>query len=286
MGAGARRWAAPISTAVWTFTHRCLAYWLLTGHLVFDAASPTALLVHTRIHSRAALVADRVADSEGLDRLVPVASRRTRTSVRSPLASCPAVWRGRGPRLVVDERARGWWSEHSPAPALPRFKVFDALLPTAPTGFLLEFGMFSRANSLRACGPVPSSEGVRCPVLIACAPVRPSRGLAEHSHLPPKSRVPSRRPTPRRPVPLWAVARLRVRARKGEGAHEVSVFRELSRGRSGGVAQGARSLTGVQYTPVRLLEGPAGGSRPPWAADPALSWCWAAVELPGPAVHR
>jgi len=99
----------------------CLAYWLLTGHLVFDAASPTALLVH-HAHTQPSPPSSRTGlpIPEGLDRLVlgclekdPDLRPQSARELSSRLAAVV------GPDSWSDERARGWWSEHQPGSGTP-----------------------------------------------------------------------------------------------------------------------------------------------------------------------
>ncbi len=97
----------------------CVAYWLLTGHLVFDTPSPTALLVH-HANTPPSPPSSRteMPIPEGLDRLVlsclekdPGLRPQSARELSSRLAAVvdPNSW--------TQERARSWWSLHGPAQA-------------------------------------------------------------------------------------------------------------------------------------------------------------------------
>ena len=97
----------------------CVAYWLLTGQLVFTADTPMALLMHhaqtqpTAPSSRAELPIP-----EALDRLVlsclakdPAERPQTARELSRRLSDVD------GASAWTEDRARAWWAEHMPAPA-------------------------------------------------------------------------------------------------------------------------------------------------------------------------
>jgi eukaryotic-like serine/threonine-protein kinase len=95
----------------------CVAYWLLTGHLVFDAPSPMALLVH-HAHTPPSPPSSRteMPIPEALDKLVlsclekdPDLRPQSARELSNRLAAVvdPDSW--------TEERARSWWSLHGPA---------------------------------------------------------------------------------------------------------------------------------------------------------------------------
>ncbi|MGH7497334.1 MAG: protein kinase domain-containing protein [Gemmatimonadales bacterium] len=94
----------------------CVAYWLLTGQLVFT--SDTAMgMVMQHLRSEPAPASSRTSDpiSGALDRLVlsclakdPAERPQSARELLRRLgeADCPGAW--------TDERAREWWAEHQP----------------------------------------------------------------------------------------------------------------------------------------------------------------------------
>ena len=95
----------------------CVAYWLLTGHLVFTADSAMALLVE---HARTAPIPPsarcELPIPAGLDRVVlsclakdPAARPQTARALSTELAAVElgAAW--------TEERAAAWWAMHRPA---------------------------------------------------------------------------------------------------------------------------------------------------------------------------
>jgi len=94
----------------------CLAYWLLTGELVFTAETAMALLLH---HAQTPPIPPSVRTElpipEGLDRLVlsclakdpaerPQSAREL--SLRLAAVECASAW--------TEERIRDWWARHQP----------------------------------------------------------------------------------------------------------------------------------------------------------------------------
>ena len=106
----------------------CVAYWLLTGHLVFDGGSPMALLVaHAsapppRPQTRTELVIPSELEQLVMDCLEKDPMRRPATAAELArrLAECPvtAPW--------TSERAETWWQHHAPVPE--RRSAADELL--------------------------------------------------------------------------------------------------------------------------------------------------------------
>jgi len=95
----------------------CVAYWLLTGHLVFDAASPSAQLVHHASTPPAApSTRSEMPIPAALDRLVldclekdPAMRPQSARELSQRLADtcAPGDW--------TNDHAREWWSRHLPA---------------------------------------------------------------------------------------------------------------------------------------------------------------------------
>jgi serine/threonine-protein kinase len=101
-----------------------VAYWLLTGELVFTADTAMGLLLH---HARtpAAAPSSRTARPipPALDRLVlaclakdPAERPQSARDLSRLLAEVelPGPW--------TEDRARAWWLEHHPDPAVPQAK--------------------------------------------------------------------------------------------------------------------------------------------------------------------
>jgi serine/threonine-protein kinase len=97
----------------------CVAYWLLTGQLVFTADTPTALLVH-HVRTPAAAPSSRseLPIPPSLDRLVlsclakdPAERPQTARELSGRLSELEwaSPW--------TEERSRAWWGRHQPAPA-------------------------------------------------------------------------------------------------------------------------------------------------------------------------
>jgi len=92
----------------------CVAYWLLTGKLVFDAPSPTALLVD-HVHTRPSPPSSRtdLPIPEALDRIVleclekdPARRPQSARELSRRLAEAVA------PEAWTEERAKSWWSTY------------------------------------------------------------------------------------------------------------------------------------------------------------------------------
>lgn len=100
----------------------CVAYWLLTGQLVFDAATPMALAA-AHIHTPPQAPSTRTDRPipEALDRLVLsclAKSPANRPSSAGALArELDAVYAG---PPWTQERARDWWTSHRPAATVSR----------------------------------------------------------------------------------------------------------------------------------------------------------------------
>ncbi len=108
----------------------CLAYWLLTGELVFEAPSPTALLVH-HAHTPPPPPSTRteLPIPEALDRLVLECLEKD--PVRRP-ASARDLARRLAETVPADgwteAHAQEWWAQHQPA----RARVPALARPAAP----------------------------------------------------------------------------------------------------------------------------------------------------------
>jgi serine/threonine-protein kinase len=108
---------ADLDSRVDIYATGCVAYWLLTGKLVFDAPSPTALLVD-HVHTTPTPPSSRteLPIPEALDRLVlaclekdPTRRPQTARELSRRLAETvdPEAW--------TEERAMIWWSTNQPA---------------------------------------------------------------------------------------------------------------------------------------------------------------------------
>jgi serine/threonine-protein kinase len=95
----------------------CVAYWLLTGQLVFSADTPMGLVMH-HVRTPPAPPSTRTERpiSEALDRLVlsclakDPADRPQAKELSRQLAGLE------GANAWTEERARDWWAKHRPAP--------------------------------------------------------------------------------------------------------------------------------------------------------------------------
>jgi serine/threonine-protein kinase len=96
----------------------CVAYWLLTGELVFSAETPIGLVMH-HAHTPPTPPSSRteLAIPEALDRIVmsclakdPAARPQTAKELSCRLAAVE------GANAWTGERARSWWAQHQPAP--------------------------------------------------------------------------------------------------------------------------------------------------------------------------
>jgi serine/threonine-protein kinase len=95
----------------------CVAYWLLTGQLVFDGANPTALIVN-HVHTPPSPPSSRteLPIPEDLDRLV--LSCLEKDPARRPQSARELSHRleeSVGLNRWTEEHARIWWSSHQPA---------------------------------------------------------------------------------------------------------------------------------------------------------------------------
>ncbi|HEX3234368.1 MAG TPA: serine/threonine-protein kinase [Gemmatimonadales bacterium] len=99
----------------------CVAYWLLTGQLVFTADTPMGLVLH-HAHTAPAPPSSRVElpipaslDRLVLDCLAKERSERPQSAKellrRLDLIEVPGPW--------TEERAGSWWATHEPSPAPP-----------------------------------------------------------------------------------------------------------------------------------------------------------------------
>ena len=95
----------------------CVAYWLLTGKLVFTAETPTALLIqHIQAPPSAPSAVTEIADPRGAGR------HRAGVPGQGPGGSAAlgartvttALRRSTGADAWTEERARRWWDQHQP----------------------------------------------------------------------------------------------------------------------------------------------------------------------------
>lgn len=110
----------------------CVAYWLLTGRLVFEADTPIAVLVkHSREAPEPPSRHSELAVPEELEAIVlaclaKTASERPRnaTELRTRLAACSGFdgW--------TDEQARRWWDDHLPHAIEPAQPALELTNPT------------------------------------------------------------------------------------------------------------------------------------------------------------
>jgi serine/threonine-protein kinase len=95
----------------------CVAYWLLTGHLVFSAESPMALLLH-HAHTAPTPPSARTELSipATLDRLVmSCLAKNPAERPQSARELSHRLGEIEGPYPWTEERAREWWVRHQPA---------------------------------------------------------------------------------------------------------------------------------------------------------------------------
>jgi eukaryotic-like serine/threonine-protein kinase len=111
--------AADLDGRVDIYATGCVAYWLLTGQLVFTAETPMGLVLH-HAHTVPTPPSSRVQlpIPAGLDRLVLACLAKSpadRPQSARQLLRCldeielPSVW--------TEDRARDWWAAHQSAPA-------------------------------------------------------------------------------------------------------------------------------------------------------------------------
>jgi eukaryotic-like serine/threonine-protein kinase len=97
----------------------CVAYWLLSGELVFHAPSPIALLMHhagtppTPLSRRTELAIPPALDALVMSCLSKDPADRPQTAAELGRALAAIV----GATAWTPERAERWWSTHLPAPA-------------------------------------------------------------------------------------------------------------------------------------------------------------------------
>jgi serine/threonine-protein kinase len=95
----------------------CVAYWLLTGQLVFTGETPMALLIHhaqtppVPPSSRTELPIPAALDALVLACLAKDPAERPQTARELSRLLAEAV----GPRLWTEERAHDWWTQHQPS---------------------------------------------------------------------------------------------------------------------------------------------------------------------------
>jgi serine/threonine-protein kinase len=109
---------APLTGRADIYAAGCVAYWLLTGQLLFTADTPMGLLMHhARTPATPPSARSTVPIPEALDRLVLAclakdpAERPRATELSRHLAdvAVPNAW--------TEERARDWWAKHQPGGA-------------------------------------------------------------------------------------------------------------------------------------------------------------------------
>jgi serine/threonine-protein kinase len=97
----------------------CVAYWLLTGQLVFDGETPMEILTN-HVHAPPSPPSSRseLPIPDELDRVVlsclakdPAERPQTARALSERLAAVP------GAGAWTEQRAREWWAKHHPAPA-------------------------------------------------------------------------------------------------------------------------------------------------------------------------
>ncbi|MBZ0268832.1 serine/threonine protein kinase [bacterium] len=99
----------------------CVAYWLLTGQLVFEGKSAVEMLMHhIQTTPEPPSARTEIPVPGELDRIVlaclekdPAKRPQSATELSRRLAECPL------PSAWTNERAREWWGVHHPVPAAP-----------------------------------------------------------------------------------------------------------------------------------------------------------------------
>jgi len=97
----------------------CVAYWLLTGQLVFTAATPTGLLLH-HAHTPPTPPSSRTDRPipEALDRLVlSCLAKNPADRPQSAKELSARLNDVAGTTAWTEERARDWWTTHQPVGA-------------------------------------------------------------------------------------------------------------------------------------------------------------------------
>jgi serine/threonine-protein kinase len=123
----------PVDTRADLYALGCLAYWLVTGQLVFDGQTALDTLVkHAHAAPSAPSQRTELPIPSGFDDLVlaclakdPAARPQTADAVAQRLAAI-----GAGPAWT-QARARAWWQQHAPAPPSIRFDFNHASPPAA-----------------------------------------------------------------------------------------------------------------------------------------------------------
>jgi len=126
---------APVDARADLYALGCVAYWLLTGALVFDATTPLGMAVaHVTVSPQAASTRASVPIPDELDRLIlrclakdPAARPASALDLQRLLDAIPFAepW--------TEERAAAWWRDHprTAPPAAPPFPT----VPRTPTLF-------------------------------------------------------------------------------------------------------------------------------------------------------
>ena len=103
----------------------CVAFWLLTGCVVFEAETPTAAIVaHVQREPRPPSAASELPIPAALNRVVldclakdPAARPQTPETLAARLAAVPLA------RPWTEEDAARWWEMHHPAETSTNFTI-------------------------------------------------------------------------------------------------------------------------------------------------------------------
>src|SRR5262249_41944266 len=115
----------------------CVAYWLLTGALVFDSNTPVGMVVaHVTLPPEPASKRAPAPIPPELDRLIlqclakePAARPKTALELQRMLAAIPFA------QPWSEERAAAWWSEHRSMPPRAAASAPVQTVPKTPTLF-------------------------------------------------------------------------------------------------------------------------------------------------------
>jgi serine/threonine-protein kinase len=114
----------------------CVAYWLLTGQLVFSAESPMGLLVqHAQAEPVRPSARTELPIPPGLEAVVlSCLAKDPRDRPQTARELADRLGQLEDANAWTQERAREWWARHLPARAEVKLPVPSAALPVEPAG--------------------------------------------------------------------------------------------------------------------------------------------------------
>jgi serine/threonine-protein kinase len=113
-----------------------VAYWLLTGQLVFSAESPMGLLVqHAQAEPVRPSARTELPIPPGLEAVVlSCLAKDPRDRPQTARELADRLGQLEDANAWTQERAREWWARHLPARAEVKLPVPSAALPVEPAG--------------------------------------------------------------------------------------------------------------------------------------------------------